>query len=68
MTRRGPPELLEERQFDAVVVGTGLAESILAAALAWSGSSVLHLDSNPFYGVKSHAICEVLTLIICFFD
>lgn len=50
MPQKDAPALLSERSYDAVVVGTGLAEAILAAALALSGSSVLHLDSNPFYG------------------
>lgn len=35
---------------DVLICGTGLAESILAAALAWQGTDVLHIDSNPFYG------------------
>lgn len=43
-------EPLVQKQFDVVIVGTGLCESILAAALALAGSSVLHLDSNEFYG------------------
>ncbi|KAM3163218.1 Rab proteins geranylgeranyltransferase component A [Lachancea thermotolerans] len=38
---------------DVVVVGTGLVESILAAALAWQGSNVLHIDSNSYYGDTS---------------
>ena len=36
--------------FDAVVVGTGLPESILAAALARAGQKVLHIDQNAHYG------------------
>eukprot|EP00953_Heterococcus_sp_UTEX-ZZ885_P015547 8748-Heterococcus_DN1.PRE.5 len=36
--------------YDAVVLGTGLAESILAAALARAGKTVLHLDHNEYYG------------------
>ena len=36
--------------FDTIVVGTGLVESILAAALARAGQKVLHLDQNQFYG------------------
>ena len=36
--------------FDVVVVGTGLEESILAAAAARNGHSVLHVDSNDQYG------------------
>ena len=36
--------------FDVVVVGTGLEESILAAAAARNGHSVLHVDTNDQYG------------------
>ena len=36
--------------FDVVIVGTGLEESILAAAAARNGHSVLHVDSNDQYG------------------
>lgn len=36
--------------YDAVVVGTGMSESIVAAALSRIGKSVLHLDRNDFYG------------------
>lgn len=36
--------------FDAVIIGTGLPESILSAALSLAGARVLHLDSNAFYG------------------
>lgn len=39
-----------EQDFDFVVLGTGLTESILAAALSIAGAKVLHLDPNPFYG------------------
>ncbi|XP_024532569.1 rab escort protein 1 [Selaginella moellendorffii] len=41
---------IDPDRFDAIVVGTGLPESILAAAAACSGRKVLHLDSNEFYG------------------
>ncbi|KAF8045961.1 hypothetical protein N665_4178s0001 [Sinapis alba] len=43
-----PP--LDPTTYDLIIVGTGVSESILAAAASSSGSSVLHLDSNPFYG------------------
>ncbi len=36
--------------FDVVVVGTGLEESIVAAAASRVGHSVLHVDPNDFYG------------------
>ncbi|XP_057582863.1 rab proteins geranylgeranyltransferase component A 2 [Hippopotamus amphibius kiboko] len=37
-------------EFDVVVIGTGLPESILAAACSRSGQRVLHLDSRSYYG------------------
>ncbi|KAJ6649626.1 Rab proteins geranylgeranyltransferase component A [Pseudolycoriella hygida] len=37
-------------EFDLIVVGTGFTESIIAAAASRIGKSVLHLDSNEFYG------------------
>jgi len=43
-----PP--IEPSNFDLIVVGTGLPESILAAAASAAGKSVLHLDPNPSYG------------------
>ena len=39
-----------EEKFDIIVVGTGLIESILAAALARVGQKVLHVDQNNHYG------------------
>ena len=41
---------LQEELYDFIVVGTGITESILAGSLARVGRSVLHLDSNDFYG------------------
>ncbi|XP_060191859.1 rab escort protein 1 isoform X1 [Lycium barbarum] len=43
-----PP--IEPSNFDLIVIGTGLPESILAAAASAAGKSVLHLDPNPNYG------------------
>eukprot|EP00434_Breviolum_minutum_P031059 symbB.v1.2.027471.t1/scaffold2822.1/size98038/6 len=40
----------EECQADVVVLGTGLTESICAAAFARNGQRVLHLDSTESYG------------------
>ncbi|KAH9887595.1 FAD/NAD-P-binding domain-containing protein [Cubamyces lactineus] len=36
--------------FDVVVLGTGLAESIAAAALSKAGFKVAHVDNNQYYG------------------
>ncbi|CAG8619057.1 3532_t:CDS:2, partial [Diversispora eburnea] len=41
---------LEVTEYDVIILGTGLVESILAGALARIGKSVLHLDANGFYG------------------
>ncbi|XP_052195973.1 rab escort protein 1 isoform X2 [Diospyros lotus] len=43
-----PP--IDPTNFDIIIVGTGLPESILAAAASAAGKTVLHLDPNPFYG------------------
>ncbi|KAG8513233.1 Rab proteins geranylgeranyltransferase component A 2 [Galemys pyrenaicus] len=37
-------------EFDVVVIGTGLPESILAAACSRNGQRVLHIDSKSYYG------------------
>jgi len=42
-------EALPEK-FDLVVVGTGLVESMVAAAAARLGHTVLHLDTASYYG------------------
>ncbi|KAJ2329156.1 hypothetical protein GGI00_004012, partial [Coemansia sp. RSA 2681] len=41
---------LDNEEFDAVVLGTGLIESIVASELAAAGKKVLHIDRNPYYG------------------
>ena len=51
MASGAEPEL--PTQFDVVVVGTGLSESIFAGACARAGKSVLHLDNNAHYGARS---------------
>jgi RAB protein geranylgeranyltransferase component A len=46
--------------FDAIIVGTGLTESILACSLARARKKVLHLDDNEYYGHTSTgaSLCE----------
>ncbi|KAH9059376.1 FAD/NAD-P-binding domain-containing protein [Lactarius vividus] len=39
-----------EGNFDVIILGTGLVESIAAAALSKAGVKVAHLDHNPYYG------------------
>ncbi|XP_004685683.1 PREDICTED: rab proteins geranylgeranyltransferase component A 1 [Condylura cristata] len=37
-------------EFDVIAIGTGLPESIIAAACSRSGQRVLHVDSRSYYG------------------
>ncbi|KAH8418371.1 hypothetical protein KR222_004504 [Zaprionus bogoriensis] len=37
-------------EFDLVVIGTGFAESCIAAAASRIGKTVLHIDANEYYG------------------
>ena len=37
-------------QYDVIICGTGLVQSILASALARAGKSVIHCDGNDYYG------------------
>uniref|UniRef100_A0A453EQ99 Rab proteins geranylgeranyltransferase component n=1 Tax=Aegilops tauschii subsp. strangulata TaxID=200361 RepID=A0A453EQ99_AEGTS len=41
---------IDPTSFDVVLCGTGLPESILAAACAAAGKTVLHVDPDAFYG------------------
>eukprot|EP00056_Hartaetosiga_gracilis_P001043 m.41937 g.41937 ORF g.41937 m.41937 type:complete len:718 (-) comp10474_c0_seq2:62-2215(-) len=38
------------KEVDCIVIGTGLVESLVAAACARVGKSVIHVDRNQFYG------------------
>ncbi|KAJ8296725.1 Rab proteins geranylgeranyltransferase component A [Rhodotorula toruloides] len=51
----------EPAHFNVLIAGTGLHESILAAALSKAGYSVLQLDSAPYYGTE-HASLSLLEL------
>ncbi|KAL5099672.1 hypothetical protein RYX36_003999 [Vicia faba] len=43
-----PP--IDPVNFDLIIIGTGLPESIIAAAASAVGKTILHLDPNSFYG------------------
>ncbi|EGW31821.1 rab proteins geranylgeranyltransferase component A [Spathaspora passalidarum NRRL Y-27907] len=47
---------LKLEECDVVIIGTGLSQSILAAALAWQGTQVLHIDNNHYYGDSSSCL------------
>ncbi|KAF9980525.1 hypothetical protein BGZ65_004986, partial [Modicella reniformis] len=46
---------LDTTLFDAIILGTGFTQTIVAAALARAGKTVLHLDENDYYGGESGA-------------
>lgn len=48
-----PLQPIAQDACDVLVCGTGMVESILAAALAWQGCEVVHIDANPYYGDHS---------------
>jgi len=39
-----------EKEYDAIILGTGFKECLLSGILAVEGQSVLHLDRNSYYG------------------
>ncbi|KAJ3694704.1 hypothetical protein LUZ60_000081 [Juncus effusus] len=41
---------IDPTSFDLIISGTGLPQSLLAAAASSAGKSVLHVDPNPYYG------------------
>lgn len=43
-------ELLDVTNFDTIVLGTGVEESLLACSLAQNNQSILHLDGRGHYG------------------
>ncbi|KAH1158190.1 hypothetical protein AAZX31_11G084000 [Glycine max] len=43
-----PP--IDPVNFDLIIVGTALSESVIAAAASAVGKTILHLDPNSFYG------------------
>ncbi|KAK4918382.1 hypothetical protein LTR28_013148, partial [Elasticomyces elasticus] len=43
-------ESLDGTNWDVVIAGTGIQQSLLALALSRSGKGVLHVDRNAYYG------------------
>ncbi|ORY18694.1 GDP dissociation inhibitor-domain-containing protein [Clohesyomyces aquaticus] len=43
-------ETLDGTEWDLLIVGTGLPQSLLALALSRSGKKILHIDQNDYYG------------------
>lgn len=53
------------KEYDIIIAGTGLTESILSAALSRIGKIVLHIDRNQFYGgeFSSHSLASLIEWI-----
>ncbi|KAK4507925.1 hypothetical protein PRZ48_001660 [Zasmidium cellare] len=49
-------ESLNDTQWDVVISGTGLPQSLLALALSRSGKKILHVDRNDYYGGDEAAL------------
>jgi RAB protein geranylgeranyltransferase component A len=66
MSEPPPYPQIEPTTFDLIAAGTGLAECIVAAAASASGKTVLHLDTNPFYGshYSSLSVPELTSFLI----
>ncbi|KIJ41490.1 hypothetical protein M422DRAFT_255395, partial [Sphaerobolus stellatus SS14] len=47
-----------DTHFDVLVLGTGLINSILAAALSKSGLKVVHIDTNAYYGSDEASLSQ----------
>lgn len=45
-----------EGEYDVIVCGTGLVESVLSGLLSVNGYKVLHVDRNPYYGGESASL------------
>ncbi|KAF2639341.1 hypothetical protein P280DRAFT_527918 [Massarina eburnea CBS 473.64] len=43
-------DTLDKTDWDVLIVGTGLQQSLLALALSRSGKKILHIDENDYYG------------------
>jgi len=52
MATSPPPQSTdsEDNKYDLLIEGTGLAQSILAAATSRLSKKVIHIDKNTFYG------------------
>jgi Rab GDP dissociation inhibitor len=41
---------MDGTEYDAIILGTGITESILSGLLSLEGKKILHIDKNAFYG------------------
>lgn len=45
-----------DEEYDAIILGTGLKECVLAGLLGVAGKKILHIDRNKYYGGDSASI------------
>jgi len=41
---------MDGTEYDVIIMGTGVSESILSGLMSLEGRKVLHIDKNPYYG------------------
>ena len=41
---------MENEDYDVIICGTGITESVLSGLLSMEGKKVLHIDKNDYYG------------------
>ncbi|KAK3673194.1 Rab proteins geranylgeranyltransferase component A [Recurvomyces mirabilis] len=49
-------DTLDKTEWDVIIAGTGLLQSLLALSLSRSGKQILHLDHNTYYGGHEAAL------------
>ena len=59
---------LDTTHFDAIVLGTGLCESMVAAGLARAGKSVLHLDHRRCVRPSCAPVALAENPLLCYTD
>jgi Rab GDP dissociation inhibitor len=53
---------VQDEQYDAIVLGTGLKECVLSGLLSVNGKKVLHMDRNDYYGGASASMTPLKKL------
>ena len=53
-----------DEKYDAIILGTGLKECLLAGLLGVAGKKILHMDRNKYYGGESASITPLEEVLI----
>ena len=57
-----------DKEYDYIILGTGLKECILSGLISFHGKKVLHMDRNPYYGGESTSMNPLEKLFEIFND